>query len=136
MEALGRLFNVGLSATTAATPISLKNATGITIICTGATSNPVTVQECTDSAGSGAQDLVVITHYYRQASGVWSEVTQAAAATFSPAAGGLAIAEIETASLSDGYDYITASHASATLVLVPHDLQVQRDPTKLAAWTA
>jgi hypothetical protein len=136
MEALGRAFNLATSATTSNARVNLKNATGITFVLIGATSGNATIQEH-DAANSGtSQNLATITKYYRQASGLWTEVTQAAAATFTAATGGLAACYIGVAELSDGFTYISASHASGSFVYILHDLQVQRDPAALAAVTA
>lgn len=136
MFALGRLFNLGISATTSNTPIALKDCTSVGIIVTGATSGNVTIQEATSAAGAGAQNLARITRYYTQASGVWTLRTQAAAATVTCVTGGLLYVDIEASWLSDNYDYISASHSSATMVYVAHGLEVQRNPTMLAAWNA
>jgi thiamine phosphate synthase YjbQ (UPF0047 family) len=132
MNALGRMFNLLTSATTANTRVNLKNATGVTIVATGATSGAVTIQEHNAASSGTSQNLAVIVNYWTQNNGVWTKVTQAAGATFTCATGGLAVAEIDTAKLSDGFNYISASHASASMLLVLHDLEVQRNPTFLA----
>jgi hypothetical protein len=136
MDALGRLFNAATSATTAATPFGLKDAGGATIILIGATSGAATLQEAQDSAGTGAQNLACITKYYRQASGVWTKVTQAAAATVTAGTGGLLVFEVEGSQLSDTYTHITVSHASGSFVILPRDLTVQRKPENLRSVTA
>lgn len=131
MFALGRMFNVGTSATTANTRFSLANATGVTIVLIGATSGNATIQEANAASGGTAQNLARITRYWTQNNGVWTLVPQAAAATFTAATGGLAVAEIETSWLSDGFSYISASHSSGSFVVLPHDLEFQRNPTLL-----
>lgn len=136
MRALGRLFNAATSATTTATPFGLKDAGGATIVLIGATSGAATIQEAQDSAGTGAQNLAIFTEYYRQASGVWTKVTQAAGATVTAGTGGLLVAEVDAAQLSDGYTHITASHASGSFVILPRDLTVQRDPANLRSVTS
>lgn len=135
MFALGRLYNVFNQAASGTTRVNLRAATGVTLICTGAaTSGNVTVQECNAATGGTAQNLARITAYWTQTNGVWTRVTQAAAATFPMTAAGISVAEIDTAMLSDGFSYISASHATAnTQVLhVLHDLEVQRNPTFLS----
>ncbi|MFD9256934.1 hypothetical protein [Streptomyces sp. NPDC059538] len=136
MDALGRLFNAATSATTAATPFGLKDAGGATIILIGATSGNATIQEAQDSAGTGAQNLAVFTKYYRQNSGVWAKVTQAAAATVTAGTGGLLVAEVEASQLSDGFTHITCSHASGSFVILPRDLNTKRRPENLRAVTS
>ncbi|MCX4703871.1 hypothetical protein [Streptomyces sp. NBC_01373] len=136
MDALGRLFNAATSATTTATPFHLKDSGGATIILIGATSGAATIQEAQDSAGTGAQNLAVFTKYYRQNSGTWTKVTQAAGATVTAGTGGLLVAEVDAAQLSDGYTHITASHASGSFVILPRDLTTQRKPENLRSVTA
>jgi thiamine phosphate synthase YjbQ (UPF0047 family) len=136
MDALGRLFNAATSATTAATAFGLKDAGGATIILIGATSGAATIQEAQDSSGTGAQNLAVFTKYYRQNSGVWTKVTQSAAATVTAGTGGLLVAEVEASQLSDGYTHITCSHASGSFVILPRDLTVMRKPENLRSVTS
>ncbi|WP_431895854.1 hypothetical protein [Micromonospora haikouensis] len=136
MEALGRLFNLATSATTGAVRVNMRDATGITFILIGATSGNATIQEHNAASSGTSQNLATITKYYRQNSGLWTEVTQAAAATFTAGTGGLAACYIGAAELSDGFAYLSASHASGSFVYILHDLQVQRDPASLAAVTA
>jgi hypothetical protein len=136
METLGRAYNLATSATTAAVRVNLENASGITFVLIGATSGNATVQEHNAASSGTSQNLAVITKYYRQASGLWAEVTQAAAATFTAATGGLAACYIPATALSDGFTYVSASHSSASFVYIVGDLNVQRDPTVLKAVTA
>ena len=136
MDALGRLFNAATSATTTATPFGLKDAGGATIVLIGATSGNATIQEAQDSAGTGAQNLAVFTKYYRQNAGVWTKVTQAAAATVTAGTGGLLVAEVDATQLSDGFTHITCSHSAGSFVILPRDLTVQRKPENLRAVTS
>lgn len=136
MEALGRLFNAATSATTTATPFGLKDAGGATIILIGATSGAATIQEAQDSAGTGAQNLAIFTRYYRQNSGTWTKVTQAAGATVTAGTGGLLAVEVDAAQLSDGFTHITASHSAGSFVILPRDLTTQRAPANLRSVTS
>lgn len=136
MKALGRLFNCVTSATTAATRVNMKSASGVSIVAIGATSGNVTVTEANAASGGTSQNLPVITVYWTQNNGLWTKVTQAAAATFTLATGGLAVAEIDAQQLDSGFNYIAASHASASFVIVLHSLEVQRGPALLVAATA
>lgn len=140
MEALGRLFNAVPSETTAATWVNMSYARGVQILALTATSGNVTVQVAKDASGTGAVnydgaagDGDGITVYWTYASGVWTKHTQAAAATFTCASGGLAVAFVGGYQLPAGYDYINASHSSAHLLIMPVDLEVQRRPSSLAS---
>lgn len=132
MQGLGRTFNLATSATTTAARVNLKDASGCTFVLIGATSGAATIQEANASTGGTAQDLAVITEYYTQASGVWTRRTQAAAATVTAVTGGLLAVHIPQGALSDGFRYLTASHATGSFVYVIHDLEVQRKPANLA----
>ncbi len=130
-EGLGDLFNLATSATTGKTRANLKNATGVTIVLIGATSGNATINECNAASGGTEQTLPLITKYYTQNNGVWTKVTQAAAATVTAATGGLLAVYIPAVALSDGFTYIDASHASGSFVYILHGLQVKRDPANL-----
>ena len=136
MEGLGREFNLATSATTSAVRANLENARGITIVLIGATSGNATITEANAASGGTSQNLAVITRYYTQNNGVWTKVTQAAAATVTAATGGLLAVYISAASLSDGFKWVAASHASGSFVYILHDLDVQRAPANLKAVTA
>lgn len=136
MEALGRVFNLATSATTSAVRVNLEAATGITFVLIGATSGNATIQEHNAASSGTSQNLAVVTRYYTQASGVWTKVTQAAAATVTAATGGLLAVYIGASQLSDGFKYISISHASGSFVYVLHDLNVQRAPANLKAVTS
>lgn len=136
MEGLGRLFNLATSATTAKTRVNLENARGVTFVLIGATSGNATINECNAASGGTEQALAVITRYYTQASGVWTKVTQAAASTVTAVTGGLLAVYISASSLSDGFKYVDATHASGSFVYILHDLDVQRKPANLKAVTS
>lgn len=136
LEGLGRAFNLGTSATTTATRFNLKNYAGVTFVLIGATSGNATFQEANAASGGTAQNLSKITRYYTQNNGVWTKVTQAAAATITAATGGLAAVYIDGTQLSDGFTYVTGSHATGSFVVILHDVEVQRAPANLANITA
>lgn len=136
MEALGRVFNLATSATTAKTRVNLENARGVTFVLIGATSGNATINECNAASGGTEQALAVVTRYYTQASGVWTKVTQAAASTVTAATGGLLAVYVSASSLSDGFKYVDATHASGSFVYILHDLDVQRTPANLKAVTS
>lgn len=133
MRSLGRLFNLGTSATTANGRVSMVRGSAISIVLVGATSGDATIQEHNAASGGTSQNLPAITEYWRQNNGVWTKVTQAAAATFTAGTGGLAVAEIDAARLSDGFTHVSASHASGTLLYVVSGLLDGRSPELLAA---
>lgn len=136
IEQLGRVFNAATSATTAKVRVNLRDAAGVGIFLIGATSGNATISEANAASGGTEQVLATITRYYTQASGLWTKRTQAAASTVTAVTGGLLYVYIPESSLSDGFSYICASHASGSFILVPGDLMVQRAPASLAAVTA
>lgn len=136
MEALGRLFNAATSATTAKTRVNMENATGVTFILIGATTGVATIREANAAAGGTEQDLAKIVQYYTQNNGVWTKVTQVAAATVTAATGGLLAVHVSANSLTDGFKYLCATHATGSFVYVLHDLEVMRTPGNLKAVTA
>jgi hypothetical protein len=140
-KALGRLFNVTPAAD--GVWIALKGAAaGVTFSCflTGAVGDTYTLQEAKDSAGTGAQNLAIITEYHTNtgnASDAWTRRTQTAAATVVTAASATqnaAVIEVEGTSLSDTYKYVKVTSTGAGLVTaIQRDLTVQRAPAMLPA---
>lgn len=130
MEALGRTFNAAQSVTTANLRFNLRNASGITFLLanaiTGATN--ATLQEHSAAAAGTSQNLVRIRRVWTQsAAGVWTLVSQAAAATFNvPITAGLTAVYVDGDWLSPGFPYVSVSHATAVVIGIPHDLTVQR----------
>jgi hypothetical protein len=128
---LGRLFNASVSVTTANQRFALRDCSGILFFLVGATSGAMTVQEANAASGGTIQNLPVITEYWTQNNGVWTRLTQAAAATVTAATGGLLAVYIPQGALSDGFSYLAASHATGTIVPVFADLDVKRFPPNL-----
>jgi len=133
---LGRTHNAFTSATTAKVRASLRDCSGVMIYLIGATSGAATIREANAASGGTEQDLAVVTEYFTQASGVWTRVTQAAAATVTAVTGGLLAVWIPQGALSDGYSYICATHASGSFVGILGDLNVARKPANLRNLTA
>lgn len=138
MQGLGRLFNASTSATTTATPVSLVDATAVTIFGIGATSGAITITELTAPSGGTSQSYdgaaghgAGVTVYYTWAAGVWTRRTQAAAATVTMVTGGLIAIPIDAAQLADGFKYVAASHSAASFILLTHDLEFGRKPANL-----
>jgi hypothetical protein len=136
MRALGRLYQVATSATTAKTRINMQNYRSCAFVLIGATSGAATINECNAASGGTEQALAVITTYYTQASGVWTKVTQAAGSTVTAVAGGLLVVEISADSMSDGFKYLDATHASGSFVYIASDVEVGRKPENLMAVSA
>jgi hypothetical protein len=137
MEALGRLVNiVGIAD---GRWIPLKDASGITFLGVLDGGDTWTLQEARDGAGTGAQNLASIDHYYTAngVGGAWTRRTQAAAAavtTPNEAAQDSVVIEVEDTSLSDGFTHVRLSSTSTgTVTALLRDLQVQRAPQNLAA---
>jgi hypothetical protein len=128
---LGRLFNASVSVTTANTRFSLRDASGILFLVTGATTGNATLQEANAPSGGTIQNLAVITEYWTQNNGVWTRSTQAAAATAPSVTGGLTAFYVPQGALSDGFSYLAVSHATGTIVPVMADLDVRRAPQNL-----
>ena len=140
-KALGRLINVTPAAD--GVWIALKGAAaGVTFSCflTGAVGDTYTLQEAKDNAGTGAQNLAIITEFHTNtgnASDAWTRRTQAAAATMVTAASAVqnaAVLEVEGTSLSDTYKYVKLTSTGAGAVTaIQRDLGVQRAPASLPA---
>ncbi len=128
---LGRLFNLGYSASGGNVRFNLRDASGVLFITVGATSGNTTIQEANAASGGTAQNLAAVTEYYTWNNGVWTRVTQAAAATYTSTTGGLAAAYIPQGALSDGFSYVTANHGSSAVIGILADLDVQRKPANL-----
>jgi hypothetical protein len=136
MYALGKFYNLATSATTAKTRVNMQNARACTFVLIGATSGNATINECNAASGGTEQALAVITRYWTQASGLWTKVTQAAASTVTAVTGGLLAVTITADSMSDGFTYLDATHATGSFVYILSDLEVQRAPENLKAVTA
>lgn len=137
MHALGRLFNV--LGTGDGVYVSLVHADAVSFLCILAAGDTYTVQEATDAAGTGAQNLVKITEWYStrvDGTAVWARNTQAAGAAITTTATtqGLAVVHIGGAQLSDGYRYVKCTSTGAGLVIpLTHDLKMARTPANLPA---
>ncbi|GAA2673822.1 hypothetical protein GCM10010400_39930 [Streptomyces aculeolatus] len=137
MDGLGRVFNAVAVADGVLVP--LRDANAVSFVCYLAAGDTFTVQEAQDAAGTGAQNLAVVDHYYTSdgLGGAWTEQTQAAAAavTIAGTAGlDCAVFTVDATSLSDGFTHVKCTSSSTgTVVAVLHDLAVQRTPQNLAA---
>ena len=137
---LGRLVNFTPAAD--GKWINLREAGGVLFECylSGAAGDTYTLQEAKDAAGTGAQNLVVVTEYWTNTgdgSDAWTRRTQAAAATVVTAAAATQNAmavEVAATSLSDTYKYVKLTSTGAgTVNANTRDLMTQRAPANLPA---
>jgi len=137
MDGLGKVFNVVAVADGVLVP--LKDAGAVSFVCFLGTGDTYTVQEAKDAAGTGAQNLATVDHFYDSTGvgGAWSKMTQAAAATVvndGTAGHDCSVFTIQASELSDTYTHVKCTSTGAgTVVAVLHDLQVQRAPENLPA---
>lgn len=132
MYGLGRLYNQVTSATTAKVKASLRNCGGVTVTAIGATSGDVTL--FTYDAAGNETAFTTVYRYWTQASGVWTEHTNAGAAVtaITCVTGGLLAVEVDAQELPAGAVQIAASHASGSFVITQRDLHIMRKPANMA----
>lgn len=135
---LGRLFNLGVSITTAKSRFNMRDCAMIGVLLVGATgATNLTLNECNAASGGTEQALAVVTQYWTQAAAAtptaWTRVTQAAASTVPSINGGLTYFEVAAVTMSDGFKYIDTTHATATMVYVLNGLNVKRAPESLVS---
>jgi hypothetical protein len=137
---LGRTQNATVSVTTAVKRVSLRDCSGVLIYMTNSTGvSAMTILECNAASGGTSQacpGIPVGTPYWTQASGtgVWTaNVTTVVSqiTTSINGAGALHAIYVAQGALSDGFAYLTASHATGTMLFVQADLDVQRTPANL-----
>lgn len=160
MDALGRLFDVGLGWA----PVDLDAADGSTgkriyigdcgsiaflMVCgTGPATFSLDVQQHTAYTSGTTADLDVVTYcYYKSEAALdndesWTKLTQSAASEITLDAIGLVqkivVVEVDAAQLSDGYAWVSLNSVSAngtahlsSCVYLKHDLHSQRAPANL-----
>lgn len=141
MEGYGRIVEpVVSSATTTGTWVNVQDTEMLMIIVVGSSGTTNLTVSCAQNA-SGLNSVTYtpangadgITRFYTVHNGVATLVTQAAAATAATTSGtgDLTIVEVGGYQLPAGYKYVSASHASATMLMMLHTLVVRRDPAKL-----
>lgn len=169
MRALGRLFDIsaGIIHTVAnngadvtGNRVSLRNCGGCTIVITGDVGTAgddldVDLQQHTASTGGTTADLDIIDVYWHKQEAsldgdeTWTRTTQTAASEITDVGGAgtsaelqnLVVIEVDSAQLSDGYDYISldtrnmgaANDKYVTVLYILRDLAVQRTPANLVA---
>jgi hypothetical protein len=135
---IGRLYNLGVSPTTQKNRYNMRDADMVGVLMVGATSTAnLTLNECNAATAGTEQALAVITQYWTQASATaptaWTRVTQAAASTVPGINGGVTYFEVSGVSMSDGFKYLDATHANATMVFILNGLDVRRAPESLVS---
>jgi hypothetical protein len=137
MLGLGRLFNLGVSITTAKSRFAMRDYDQVGVLMVGATAvSNLTLNECNAASGGTEQALAVVTRYWTQAvagtTTAWlTPITQAAASTVPSINGGLTYFEVSAVSMSDGFAWLDVTHATATMIFVLHSLDVKRAPELL-----
>ena len=131
VEGLGRLYNFVPIA--AGTLISVKDASGIEFVVTGA--DTFTLSTAATYNGS-TTNLAVITNYYTCTSQIggakWVNVTQGPSATIVTSGSGSAAFYVDSQAMPASALYMQVAAAGAGLVYaIVHDLMVQRGPANL-----
>lgn len=134
-EALGRLINPVPVA--AGLLVSLKNAAGISFVCTG--DDTFTVKWAATYNGT-ATALPAISRYYTQAgtggAAAWTDSGDITAVSAVTIAAGTVVFYIGADDLPAGAEYVEVTVAASGLVAaITHDMAVQRSPGKLPALT-
>lgn len=132
MEGLGRLFNVAPIAAGAA--LSLRDAAGVTFICTGNDTFTLTVSD--SFGGSYATPGNIITHKITNTAtngtAAWATASQSAANAVTISSGTVAF-YVSGDMLPDGKSYVKVSAGGSGLVTaVLHDLTAGRKADNLA----
>src|ERR1035437_2064663 len=135
---LGYRFNCGVSPTTTKNRFNMRDAEVVGILIVGATAvSNLMLNECNAASAGTEQALTQVTQYWTQASATaptaWTRVTQAAASTGPSINGGLTYFEVSAASMSDGFKYLVATHATATMTFILNGLDVRRAPESLVS---
>jgi hypothetical protein len=136
MEALGRTVNVVPIA--AGQAISMKQASSVMFVCTGADTFTLTVSDTFGGTYATPGNIITrkITNSATNGTAAWVETTQAASNAV-VSAGGTVVFHVASASLPDTKVYIKCAASVAGLVTaVTHDLVVQRKPANLPALSA
>lgn len=139
---LGRTFNATGSVTTTGKRVSLRDCSGVGFLVINASAaTTVTISEANAASGGTSQTLAGTFSYWTQAAtgGVWTAgsggVNGTSITTVANTAA-LLYVYIPQGALSDGFSYLSASHATGSFIYILGDLDVQRVPTNLRDVTA
>ena len=136
---LGDSVILGVSTTTAKQRLNMSSlrCAGVLLVGSGGPT-ALTLNECNAATGGTEQALAQITTYWTYAAqatpSIWVKNTQAAGSAATPASGGVLYFEVLGVSLSDGFNYIDVTHATATIVFIGGGLRVGRTPENLKLW--
>lgn len=134
---LGRLLNLGRTASGGNVRHSLKNVSGaVFVVDTPANASTLTLKEANASSGGTIQTLTAgptNAEYYTQTNGVWTRVTSGISNGVITVSGtpDLLAAFVNQGQLSDGFAYVTADHSAKATMVILSDLDVQRKPANL-----
>jgi len=142
INSLGRTINVITSVTTAARRVNLNHYSGVLFVVNGATgATTLTINEANAASGGTSQLLAggtaLTLPYWTMAnnSGVWTAgaggVNGTSINTLAAAGATLAV-YVTQGMLSDGFTYVSASHATGTILYVLGDVNAGRRPTNLS----
>jgi hypothetical protein len=132
MEGLGRLFNVVPIAAGAA--LSLRDATGVTFICTGNDTFTITVADTFAGSYATPGNIITkkITNTATNGTAAWVSATQSASNAVTISSGSVAF-YVSGDALPDGKAYVKVSvGASGLVTAVLHDLTASRKADNLA----
>ncbi len=133
LEQIGRAFNIVPIA--AGKALSLKDAEGVTFVCTGADTFTLTSSATFGGSYASPGNIITrkLTNTATDGTAKWVNATQSASNAVTIASGAVAF-YIDGADLPAGNAYVKVSVAASGLVIaVLGDLLVQRDPANLAA---
>lgn len=133
LEQIGRVFN--LVPIAAGKALSLKDAEGVTFVCTGADTFTLTSSATFGGSYATPGNIITrkLTNTATDGTAKWVNATQAGSNAVTIASGAVAF-YIDGADLPAGNAYVKVSAAASGLVIaVLGDLAVQRDPANLAA---
>lgn len=135
MEGLGRLFDVVTVA--AGQSISLKQAAGVTFICSASAASTSFTVNSQPSAGGSATACTCVTRVYTRTAHTgtvaWTDSGDTAAASNVPCASGSEVAfYVDGADLPAGSPYVEVTvTGTGTVLAILHDLEQQVNPKYL-----
>lgn len=146
MEGLGRVFNVITTADTHAFSMSGCSAVSLVVASSGASSIAVTAAKTFGGSYDNfttANGFGQAAHWYQSTTATgtqaWTKQTAVWTSNSLALAGTTAyvsVVDIFGSQMADGYVYLKVTCTNGTLVVITHDLTVQRTPANLAILSA
>lgn len=148
MEGLGRVFNVIPLGDTVAFSMTECSAVSIVATASSTATTSLAVTAATTFGGSYgnfsvANGFSLPTRWYQSTSqtgtAVWTKQTASWATnvlTIGATSGYVSVVDIFGSQMADGYKYLKVTATNATLIVITHDLTVQRAPANLAKLSA